>query len=314
MYREFAAYADDMTVVFLDGAVAGGIGFTLTYMRGALMVLILVSGVLLWTSKLDLWWVVRRVTVALVVIALLRAGQYTDYIRTPFWETIPNGIASAFAGGGARTTTAARFDTVSDAAANLVAQADARAGLMNVRAGVAISIAQGAMKAFLFVCFALWLVARVATALLIAAGPFLLIAALFDVSRHIVLSWFGKLVSLAVWTLCSTALTEMVLAGMIRWVQRANALGGAAGLAELVDTLWNVAAWFGVSFVVLLGLPYYAAIGGGAAGGPHVGVGVGMAAARFGAGAFGNAALGAAQLGQAAGRAAARSFNRWRRP
>lgn len=317
MYAEFAAFSDRLTTSFLDGAIAGGLAFSLTYMRGALMVLVLTGGVLVWTNRLDLWWLVRRVLIALIVVTLVRAGDYNRYVRIPFWETIPNALATSVAGGAVRTTTAERFDRVSAAAANLVAQADSKTPMLNVRVGVALSIIQGAMKIAVFLCFSLWIISRVAVALLLAAGPYLMIAALFDATRYIVLGWFGKLVSLTVWTLFVMLLTELLLQGMMQWVQRANAMGGAAGLNELLDNLWNVAAWFCVCAVVLLGLPYYASIGGGAAGGPHVGLGAGFAAARMGAGAMRHAATaggggGAAGLGAQIGRAAARAFNRMR--
>ena len=118
-------------------------------------------------------------------------------------------------------------------------------------------------------CFALWLVARVATALLISVGPFLLIAAIFDTTRGWVMSWIGKLVSLAVWSLCSTALAEMMLSGTLVWVRRTAA--NAAGLSERVDGLWKLCVWILIDFAVMLALPYFASVGSGAAAGVHDG-------------------------------------------
>jgi hypothetical protein len=299
MYERFATFTDQMTVAFLDRAIAGGITFSLTYIRGALLIMVLTAGVLCWFGKLDLWWVVRRTFVALVIILLLRTGGYNTYIREPFWVTIPNGIASALAGHGVGITPARRFDVVRASAAHLIAYADGQArGLLYIRAQFSIGIAQGVMKILLFVIFALWLISRLGVALLISVGPFVLIAAIFDSTRHIVVGWFGKLMSLMVWTLCALALTELCLAGLIQWVNEANAMAQNQGLSELVDTLWDVVAWFGICAGVMLALPYYAGFGGGgAAGGVHAGMGI-----------VAGSAMAAARMGAGAGKAMARAF------
>jgi len=193
------------------------------------------------------------------------------------------------------------------AASNLVAVADQRAtGFFNFRPAIAIAIAEACMKIFNFVTFALWEVARIATALLISAGAFLLIAFLFEATRGWVLQWVGKLVGLAVWQLFAMILAEIVLKGSMTWIQKVAANTGM-GLPELIDELWKIVIWFGLNAIVMLGLPYYAAIGSSAAAGIGVAAAVGGAlattAATFGAG----VALGAARFGAIAGRAAGRA-------
>ena len=293
MYEQFSTFADGLTVAFLDRTIAAGAATTSGYMRGALMLMTAVAAVLLWTRRLDLWWVVRRFGIAIVVIGLLQVGTYNTYIREPFWTTIPNAIAGGFTGGSVSVTTARRFDIMSDAASHVVAAADAQAtGLWNFRPAFAIAMADGAMKIFIGICFALSLVARQATALLISAGPFLLVAAIFDVSRPWVIGWFGRLIALAAWTLFVTALSEMTLAGSLLFIQRTAAFAG--GLSERVDGLWKLTIWMLINCAVMLGLPYYAAFGSGGGGGVQAGAGaaVGLAAAGMGraAGALRNAA------------------------
>jgi type IV secretion system protein VirB6 len=289
VYEQFAALADQMTTAFLERTIQAGIRASLGWMRGALMLMVTVAAVLVWTGRLDLWWVVRRVVIALIVITLLQAGAYNQYVRDVFWTTIPNLIATAFAGGGVSVTAARRFDVISDAASHVVAAADAQAGgLWNFRAQFGIALAHGLMLITIGLCFALWLVARVATALLIAVGPFLLIAAIFDATRGWVIGWASKLVTLAVWSLCSTALAEMMLAGTLMWVQRTAA--NAAGLSERVDGLWKLCVWILIDFGVMMALPYFAAVNSGAAAGVHVGA----------SGAAGIAGAVAGRLGSAA--------------
>jgi type IV secretion system protein VirB6 len=294
LYESFATFTDEMTTEFLNGTIQAGINAALGWMRGALMLMVAISAVLVWTGRLDLWWVVRRVVIALVIIALLQAGAYNQYVRDFFWTTVPNLVASAFAGGVVNVTAARRFDLISDAASHVVAAADAQAsGIWNVRAQFGIALAHGLMLATIGLCFALWLVARVATALLISVGPFLLIAAVFDATRGWVMSWVGKLVSLAVWSLCSTALAEMMLAGTLMWIRRTAS--NAAGLSERVDGLWKLCVWILIDFAVMLALPYFASVGSGAAVGVHAGPSRLASMATAAAGKIGRAASSAAR-------------------
>lgn len=271
MYENFARFSDEMTTQFLNGTIQAGVNVATGWMRGALMLMVAVAAVLVWAGRLDLWWVVRRVLIALVVIALLKTGAYNHYVRDFFWTDVPNLIASAFTGGVVNVTAARRFDIMTDAVSHVVAATDAQAtGLWNFRPQVGIAMAHGVMFTAIGLCFALWLVARVATALLIAVGPFLLVAAIFDATRGWVVSWVSKLVSLAIWSLFATALAEMVLAGTMMWVQRTAAY--AAGLAERVDALWKLTVWILVDLAVMVALPYFASIASGAGGGVHSGV------------------------------------------
>nr|WP_302479809.1 type IV secretion system protein [Roseicella sp. DB1501] len=274
------------------------------------MLYVVIAAVLVMYAKMDGWDAVKRGVRAMAIIALLQAGTYGSMVREQFWTTIPNLVATSLSGNVTAITAAQRFDRVDMAASNLIARADGQAaGLLNLRPQIAISFAQAAIKVFLLVSFALWLVSRVATALLIAVGPFLLIAWLFDATRGWVLQWIGKLIGLAVWQLCAAILAEMVLRGSMYWVQRVAAFPGA-GLAEMLDGLWKVAIWFGINMLVMLGLPYYAAIGSSSA------AGAGVAVATGGALVGGAASMGAragAAAASAAMRAGGAAYQRMRR-
>lgn len=307
MYEEYARYTDDLTTAGMDEVIAAGIAASVGVLRAALMLYVLIAAVMVMYGRMGGWEAVRRGVRAMAVIALLQAATYGAYVRETFWVTIPDKVAASLSGSPSTITAAQRFDRVNQAASNLVAVADRQAtGLFNLRPQIAITVAEACMKAFLFITFALWLVSRIATALLIAAGPFLLIAFLFDATRSWVLQWIGKLVGLAVWQLCAAILAEMVLRGSMSWVQRVAAAPGA-GLPEMLDELWKVAIWFGLNAIVMLGLPYYAAIGSSAAAGIGVASVAGWALAGQAATLGASAAMGAARFGAAAGRAAGRA-------
>lgn len=307
MYEEYARFTDDLTTAGMDEVITAGITASLGVLRAALMLYVLIAAVMVMYGRMSGWEAVRRGVRAMAIIALLQAGTYGSYVRETFWVTIPDKVASSLSGSPTTITAAQRFDRVNQAAANLVAVADQQAtGLFNFRPQIAITIAEACMKAFLFISFALWLVSRIATALLIAAGPFLLIAFLFDATRGWVLQWVGKLVGLAVWQLCAAILAEIVLRGSMTWVQRVAGATGV-GLPEMVDELWKVVIWFGLNAIVMLGLPYYAAIGSSAAAGLGVAATAGWAVAGTAASLGASAAMGAARLGAAAGRAAGRA-------
>ena len=228
MYEEYARFTDDLTTAGMDEVITAGITASLGVLRSALMLYVLIAAVMVMYGRMSGWEAVRRGVRAMAMIALLQAGTYNSYVRETFWVTIPDKVASSLSGSPTRITAAQRFDRVNEAAANLVAVADQQAtGLFNFRPQIAITLAEACMKAFLFVSFALWLVSRIATALLIAAGPFLLVAFLFDATRSWVLQWVGKLVGLAVWQLCAAILAEIVLRGSMTWVQRVAAAPGS---------------------------------------------------------------------------------------
>lgn len=274
MYEQYSTFTDSLIVGAMDRTISAGAAASLTYLRPAAMVLVALAAVLLWTMRLNVWWVVRRVFIALAVLTVLQVSNYNTYFREPFWTTIPNHVASSIQGGGVTITAAQRFDKVEEATANVVAQAQRRLSMpWHMGEATAIAIARALMSVFTGFTFVLWLVARVATALLLAAGPFLLIAAIFDWSRHLVQAWFGKLVSLAIWSLMSTILTELVLAGSMLWVQQTTANAGA-GLEEAVNGLFRIVAWDFVNCCVMLGLPLYSAIGGSAGAGTSVAAGM----------------------------------------
>ncbi|TPG52471.1 hypothetical protein EAH89_18065 [Roseomonas nepalensis] len=283
MYEQYSTFSDGLIVGAMDRAISAGAAASLTYLRPAMMVLVALAAVLLWTMRLNVWWVVRRVFIALVVLTVLQVANYNTYFREPFWNTIPTLVASGIQGGGVTTTAAQRFDKVEEATANVVAQAQRRLSMpWHMGEATSISIARALMSVFTGFCFVLWLVARIATALLLAAGPFLMIAAIFDWSRHLVQAWFGKLVSLAIWSLMSTILTEVVLAGTILWVQQTAASAGA-GIEEAVNGLFRIVAWDFVNCCVMLGLPFYSAIGGSAGAGTTVAAGMLSAGGRLAA-------------------------------
>ena len=291
MYERFWTFTESLILSFMDQGIQAGINFTLDWVRGALMLLVVVAAVLLWKQRLDFWWVAKRFMLAFIVIQILDAGNYASYLREPFWTTIPNALAGAFTGTQVTVTAAQRFDKVADAATHVVALADAQAsGILNFRAQFGIAFAHGLMMVFIGCCYALWLISRVATALLIMTGPFLLASFIFDATRGWGMGWLSKLVTLAVWTACVMALAEMMLAGSMMWVRQAAA--NAAGLSERLDGLWKLVVWFFINLAVMAGLPYYASVHSGAAGGVHAGANVaagfaGAAAGRL-AGAIGS--------------------------
>jgi type IV secretion system protein VirB6 len=299
MFIQFGAFVDNLIQQAMDNGITAGIGASLNYMRGALMLFVLIASVMVMAGKLDLWEMIRRGVKAAIIIAILQTGLYQTQVRDLFWTTIPNLTAQSVGNFQTATTQAERYNALWNRTADIIAAADQQVtgwGPSAWRAAFSLAFAEFCMKVFLVTCFAMTVLARISTGLLIAAGPFLLIAFLFDTTRGWVMSWVGKLVGIAVWTLLANLLSEMVLGGTLQWATTVAA-NHAAGMFGAVDGCWRIALWLFLCAIVLATLPSLTAIGAGAATGVAVGGGVMMNTAVRSAGA---AAAGAAGAGKAA--------------
>lgn len=310
MYEQWVTYFDGLTIRAMDNVIAGGIAFTLSYLRGAMMLLVLIAAVLMLRGDMTVSWGVRKIILGLIVLALLQVGNYNAVIREPFWTTIPNGIASALNGGPVSITAAQRFNSIAQAIEHVVALADQRIGnpFWNIRASMSVSIVQLFLHLFLAFVFAVWQVARVATALIISAGPFLLIAALFETSRQYVFDWFGKLISVSALTLYSWVMTEIALAGGMTWIQQRFTADN--GMSATISDLLSLCAWFFICSLIMVGLPMLASIGGSGGAGVATSVGAGLAGGKAASGAAVSGTASAARMGAAIGASIKRSMGR----
>lgn len=306
MFADAARYWDELTVQAMDRVIGGGLSAQMGMIRGALMLYVLVMlAMLLAGNAMTFWGFIKDCLRAMVVVALLQAATFNRYVRDLFWTDIPNWTASAIQGGAVSITAAERFDRIASATQHGFALLEAKLSFYSVVANFRVSIIQTVCELFLTFSFALWVIARVATALLICAGAFLIILYLFQSTRHIVLGWVNKLVGLAVWSLCSAILTEIILSGSLFWVRRATATVSAGGVTEGVNSMGQLAAWYFVCAVLMLGMPILASVASSSAGITSVGGGMIM-------GGIGTAASGTAAAGRSFGRAAARQISRAR--
>jgi type IV secretory pathway VirB6-like protein len=316
VFLQFAQFSDGLIADTMDQVIAAGIQASLGYIRAALMLAVLIASIMLMYGKLDLWETLRRGVKTGVILALLQVGTYNAQVRELFWTTLPNLAATSVGGAATNRTQAQRYNQLWQVEEAVISAADQQVtgwGPSAWRASFSLAFAEGCGKLFLVWCFALTILARIATALLICAGPFLLIAALFETTRHWVMSWVGKLVGLAIWVLFANILSELVLQGTMQYAGTVAA-NNAAGIFGALDGCWRLALWLFLCALTMTTLPYYSSIASGAAAGIGVANGIllGTTARAAGAvaGGVGNAAASGARAGAAAARGALRGANR----
>lgn len=302
MFQEFTRFSDELTVQAMDQVIGGGIAASMGVIRGAMALYVLIGLLLILTGKMDLWDGVRRGTRAMAIVLLLSGvDAYNRYVRTTFWDTVPTLIASGVAGGTVSITAAERFDRVNQAASHAVALVDSRLSFYSMRASFSVAVADAAMQVANAISYASWYFCRIATAVMICAGPFILIAFLFDATRGWVMGWLGKLVGLAIATLTTAIITEIMLGGSLFWARR-TAANANAGLFEATDALWKLALWFIVMALVMVATPILSFVGGSAAGMSGVATSATLGAASMAAGGGAGATRALARAMRRAGR------------
>jgi type IV secretory pathway VirB6-like protein len=153
----------------------------------------------------------------------------------------------------------------------------------------------------LWVCFGAWYISRVFMALVIAAGPFLIILGLFDYTRGYLRAWIDKLVGLTVLGIGASILLRFVIMIMN---SRMRDIGSNPGISvdEMIANAASVTGVFWLSALMMITLPSVLAIGASfAAGSAVVGGFLGGAVSAVG-GAAKSTVRGAANAGKALGR------------
>lgn len=270
MFERFAAFVDAMIDGSMNRVIGAGIEAALTFMKPALALMVVIASIMLMASKLDFWETVKRGVRAMAIIAILQAGTYQSLVVATFMETLPTLAGTATSAGALGTANQAqRFQRLSAAVSETIAVAEKKItgwGPSAWRASFSLTFAEGAAKFFLAAMFWLSNLARISTALLVCAGPFILIAFLFDATRGWVIGWAAKLVGIAVWTLLSDILSEFFVIRSLEWAQEV-ARNNANGIFAAVDAAWQVALLLLLCVGVMASLPLLAAFVGGAGAG-----------------------------------------------
>jgi type IV secretion system protein VirB6 len=302
----FTNMATDFGMAFGPGiqtSITSMLAAVATPLLACVTLWIIVQGILVMRGDMDpRGGITRIIKVALVVGILTSSGLYTNYVQTLFITTIPNWFATA-AGGTqtATTSTPATFDNMWSVTENMVEKIGAQIAIYDVVDSVSLALIELCLMVLLIVTFAIYEFAIIATGIMVAIGPVLIVGYLFEATKGVADRWIGKLITYSLLTLLINVTLNIVLAGekaYMRVILTQQASGLAAVPVE-IKILIELAMFFAMGAFIIISLPAIAAALGG-------GLGVSPGAAIMNA--FTNLALGgasrAAKLGAAKAKAA----------
>ena len=236
-------------------------------LAAALGLFVIANGVLVMLHKMDWNTAVLNCLRAMVVANLLTVGLYNQYVQTMFLTTIPNWIGTAI-GGVTGVGIAEQFDklraAVNHNAAVLLA---ANQGIFFIGNRIAINVAAEFAVGALWLCFVIDFLAECLMAVVAPIGAVVMLAYLFNNTRHWAEKWIGKLVALALLELLVAIELKIVMTQFNAEMGKIEGLSGSGmDMVESISMLWSIGwvFWFGAA--VMLGLPAIAA----AIGGSHV--------------------------------------------
>jgi type IV secretion system protein VirB6 len=231
---------------------------------------IIVQGILVMRGDLDArGGITRIIKVALVVGILTSSGLYTTYVQTLFITTIPNWFATA-AGGtqAAITSTPATFDNMWQVTEHAVESINAQIAVYDVVDAVSVSLIELSIMVLLMVTFAIYEFALIATGIMVAIGPVIIVGYLFEATKGVTDRWIGKLITYSLLTLLINVTLNIVLTGekaYMRVILTQQATGLAAVPAE-IKVLIELAMFFAMGAFIVVSLPAIAAALGGGVG------------------------------------------------
>lgn len=301
----FTNMATDFGMAFGPGiqtSITSMLAAVATPLLACVTLWIIVQGILVMRGDMDpRGGITRIIKVALVVGILTSSGLYTNYVQTLFITTIPNWFATA-AGGTqtATTSTPATFDNMWSVTENMVEKIGAQIAIYDVVDSVSLALIELCLMVLLIVTFAIYEFAIIATGIMVAIGPVLIVGYLFEATKGVADRWIGKLITYSLLTLLINVTLNIVLAGekaYMRVILTQQASGLAAVPVE-IKILIELAMFFAMGAFIIISLPAIAAALGG-------GLGVSPGAAIMNA--FTNFALGGASRAAKPGAAKAKA-------
>jgi type IV secretion system protein VirB6 len=229
---------------------------------------IIVQGILVMRGDMDpRGGITRIIKVALVVGILTSSGLYTNYVQTLFITTIPNWFATA-AGGtqGVITSTPGTFDNMWAVTEHTVETVGAQIAIYDVVDSVSLVLTELSIMVLMVVTFAIYEFAIIATGIMVAIGPVVIIGYLFEATKGVTDRWIGKLITYSLLTLLINVTLAVVLQGekaYMRVILTQQASGLAAVPVE-IKILIELAMFFAMGAFIVVSLPAIAAtLGGG---------------------------------------------------
>jgi len=264
IFQSFSTQFDGPITTGVSKVVQSGISAVAAPLATALSIYIIIHGILVMFGKMDFYAGMTAALRASIIGALLTATYYQQYVTQPFLTDIPNWIASATSGVTGTTAGAQQFDTLFSAVEHLGAATLEQAGdFTDIDIRIEVVLITWGVSVALGIAYVIYELARMFMALAVCAGPFIVGFYLFAATRAITLRWIGFMVSVLLLGLLVSVLLQLMLAADSTFMLQAQSQAGA-GLAEQVETLADILAFFLMSALLTIFIPTMAgSIGGG---------------------------------------------------
>jgi type IV secretion system protein VirB6 len=238
-------------------------------LAAALSLFVVVNGVLVMLQKLPWNTAILNCVRALAIANLLTVGLYNEFVQTTFLHTVPNFIAGAV-GAPAGAGVAGQFDALRSAVnhmAGVLLAANAGISPSMIANRISISLAAEFSVGALWLAFFIDFIAQALMAIVAPVGAVVLVAYLFNNTRHWAEKWIGKLVALSLLELLVAILLQIILTQFQTFMETQEGLTGSGiDAVELISNLWGIGWTFLFGAFLMTGLPAIAA----AIGGSHV--------------------------------------------
>jgi type IV secretion system protein VirB6 len=219
--------------------------------------------------------------IAAAAIALLQAGQYTQYISNLFLTAAPNTVGAALGGS---TNPAAALDLV----INTVAQGATHAyeqlpfSLMSIPLGIGIIVVVIVATICVAFCFGVYMVAAILNVAAVVVGPVFLALAVMPATRKYAAGWVNVLIAGCVCQLLALAIIQLMSGAELTMIKAlvATSVGTTPGGAVVL--IWGLAQCGMLLALTTMVVKKIPELSQAIAGGVHHGA-AGLQAATFGA-------------------------------
>jgi type IV secretion system protein VirB6 len=261
----------DFGVAFGSGtqvAITSILSAVATPLLACVTLWIIVQGILVMRGDMDArGGITRIIKVALVVGILTSSGLYTNYVQTLFITTLPNWFATAAGGAqGAMTSTPATFDNMWQVTEHAVENIGSQIAIYDIVDSVSLALIEISIMVLLVITFAIYEFSVIATGIMVAIGPILIVGYLFEATKGVADRWIGKLITYSLLTLLINIALNIVLTGEKAYMRviLTQQAGGAAAVAVEIKVLIELAMFFAMGAFIIVSLPAIAAaLGGG---------------------------------------------------
>jgi type IV secretion system protein VirB6 len=263
----FANIYNSYSATLINGSTAAAdalLNAVAPEMTAALSLFVIANGVLVMLQKLPWNTAVLNCVRAVAVANLLTVAMYNQWVETMFLTTVPSWIAGA-AGGVVGAGVAQQFDNLRSAVNHMAAVLlAANPGLLGIPNRMSISLAAEFSVGALWMSFLIDFIAESLMAVVAPVGAVVMLAYLFNNTRHWAEKWIGKLVALALLELLVAIELKIVLAQFQTYMATQEAVSGTGIDAdELISNLWGIGWTFLFGAAIMVGLPAIAAAIGG---------------------------------------------------